>query len=291
MPLTVSSLLYEIVPGPFVFRNDDAICANGPDPDFEVSDLTLLHQGTRWKSIVGKLKHLQGVGIPTCHGYLLGTVDEEMVGVLVLSYCGKPVEHFFSTLDPEFKSDLIDIFLAIHFSGVSHNDIAECNVLDWNGKPVVIDFEDSTEEECGLKMPIKEGALSPGRADFDCKELHQLCIDLTVWNLSVVLYGDGYHSVKLLTYVHKLAAVAPKRWSRERAYREAFETIEEHAQMYYPKQYEKMMALRISSEKPAVPSNDGKLPTRPLGGLSGSPSSSGSSSIGRKGSLSGVGSH
>ncbi|THH16001.1 hypothetical protein EW146_g4580 [Bondarzewia mesenterica] len=219
MSLTISSLPYERIPGPFIFRNDDANCFSGPDQDLEVSGLTLLHEGNQMdvyrctlsapisgESCVvckiaigsvamkrlrrearyyqGKLKHLQGSRIPTCHGYFVGTVDDEMVGVLVLSYCGKRVERMFSAWDPKFKSDLIDVFLEIHLAGVSHNDVAERNVLDWNGKPIVIDFEESSDEECGLKMPIEEGALKPEAAEFNCTELHELCTDLRIWKPS-----------------------------------------------------------------------------------------------------------
>ena len=226
----------------------------------------------------GKLKALQKTVVPTCHGYFVGHTEEGIIGCLVLDYCGEPVDLVFSALPRNFRCvsileamsdsqcvyrlDLVDAICHIHEAGIVHNDFAERNVLDHNGVPIIIDFEDAIEEVCSCKMEIIENALSPHPADFDCKELFDVCQDLGVWKPcaslhlypvprspahtypALVFYGRQYVDVHLLEDVHELVRVAPRHWSRQRAYSTAFRTIENHTKKYYPEQYEAIMAKR-----------------------------------------------
>ena len=145
----------------------------------------------------GKLKALQKTVVPTCHGYFVGHTDDGIIGCLVLDYCGEPVDLVFSALNRDFRCvsileavsysqcicrlDLVDGMTQIHEAGISHNDFGEHNVLDHSGVPIIIDFEDAIEEVCQCKMEIIENALSPHPADFDCKELFDVCQSLRVW--------------------------------------------------------------------------------------------------------------
>ena len=226
----------------------------------------------------GKLKALQKTVVPTCHGYFVGHTDDGIIGCLVLDYCGEPVDLVFSALNRDFRCvsileamsysqcicrlDLVDGMTQIHEAGISHNDFGEHNVLDHSGVPIIIDFEDAIEEVCQCKMEIIENALSPHPADFDCKELFDVCQSLRVWKPcaslhlypvhqspahtfpALVCYGRQLVDVHLLEDVHELVKMAPPYWSRQRAYSEAFSTIEQHTKKYYPKQYEAIMAKR-----------------------------------------------
>ena len=150
----------------------------------------------------------------------------------------------------------------IHRAGIRHNGFAEYNVLDHSGVPIVIGFEDATEEVCQCKMEIIVDAFTPHPPDFNCKELFDVCQELEIWKPcthlrlclilallahikpALVLYGHQYVDVHLLENVDELVKMAPPYWSRQRAYSTAFRTIEEHAKEYYPEQYEELMALR-----------------------------------------------
>ncbi|ETW75426.1 hypothetical protein HETIRDRAFT_331517 [Heterobasidion irregulare TC 32-1] len=215
----------------------------------------------------GKLKALQKTVVPTCHGYFVGHTDDGIIGCLVLDYCGGPVDLVFSALPRSFRLDLVDAICHIHEAGIVHNDFAERNVLDHNGVPIIIGFEDAIEEVCSCKMEIIENALSPHPADFDCKELFDVCQDLGVWKPSLVFYGRQYVDVHLLEDVHELVRVAPRHWSRQRAYSAAFRTIEKHTKKYYPEQYEAIMAKRSKSADTSTSS------VLPPGGGNGVPTS------------------
>ena len=181
----------------------------------------------------GKLKALQKTVVPTCHGYFVGHTEEGIIGCLVLDYCGEPVDLVFSALPRNFRCvsileamsdsqcvyrlDLVDAICHIHEAGIVHNDFAERNVLDHNGVPIIIDFEDAIEEVCSCKMEIIENALSPHPADFDCKELFDVCQDLGVWKpcASLHLYpvprSPAHTYPALVFYGRQYVDVPPRR--------------------------------------------------------------------------------
>ncbi|TFY75120.1 hypothetical protein EWM64_g8893 [Hericium alpestre] len=70
----------------------------------------------------GKLRHLQGVYIPICHGYFVGDADGESTGCLLVAYCGEPIREMLMRLPPTFKTGLIYALVAIHDAGVEHRD-------------------------------------------------------------------------------------------------------------------------------------------------------------------------
>ncbi|ETW75425.1 hypothetical protein HETIRDRAFT_331650 [Heterobasidion irregulare TC 32-1] len=117
----------------------------------------------------------------------------------------------------------------IHRAGIRHHGFAKYNVLDNSRVPIVIGFEDATEEVCQYKMEIIVDAFTPHPPDFNCKELFDVCQELEIWKPSLVLYGHQYVDVYLLEDVDELVKMAPPYWSRQRAYSTASRTIEEHA--------------------------------------------------------------
>ena len=86
------------------------------------------------------------------------------------------------------RFDVVDAMCQIHRAGIRYNDFAEYNVLNRNGVPIIIDFEDATEEVCQCKMEIIEDAFTPHPPDFNCKELFDVCQELEIWKPCTYLY-------------------------------------------------------------------------------------------------------
>ena len=86
------------------------------------------------------------------------------------------------------RFDVVDAMCQIHRAGIRCNDFAEYNVLNRNGVPIIIDFEDATEEVCQCKMEIIEDAFTPHPPDFNCKELFDVCQELEIWKPCTYLY-------------------------------------------------------------------------------------------------------
>ena len=118
-----------------------------------------------------------------------------------LGYCGEALDTRFPCLEHDFKyvcsfralyvlserADavrrvrVISAFVEIHNAGVAHNDVSERNVLDRDGIPLVIDFEDATEEECERKMDVGVNNIRPHPQKFGCRELFALADELGLW--------------------------------------------------------------------------------------------------------------
>ena len=73
------------------------------------------------------------------------------------------------------------MFVEIHNAGVCHMDVSERNVLGCNGIPLVIDFEDATEEECERKSDVVVNSIRLHPAKFGCKKLFELIKELELW--------------------------------------------------------------------------------------------------------------
>ncbi|KAA1470933.1 hypothetical protein DENSPDRAFT_818789 [Dentipellis sp. KUC8613] len=132
----------------------------------------------------GKLRDLQGLHIPVCHGYFSGSTRGGPVACLVLDYCCEPVQDSFSNLSPRFKRAILSSALAIHDAGVATHDWAERNVLDYHGCPMIIDFDEARPHECKRKMQVIEGEDPPRCADFGCSEIFRLVKNLGLWKSS-----------------------------------------------------------------------------------------------------------
>ncbi|TFY75119.1 hypothetical protein EWM64_g8891 [Hericium alpestre] len=187
----------------------------------------------------GKLRHLQGVYIPICHGYFVGDADGESTGCLLVAYCGEPIREMFMRLPPTFKTGLVSALVAIHDAGVEHRDLAHRNILNRDGLPVVIDFGDAEDHACGRHISIVEGAPAPSLScELGCVELYQFFLDLRIWTLAYIMYTGCFQPIRLAFDAHALAKTAPSHWSHDKALQEAYRVITAHVKEYYPAQYD-----------------------------------------------------
>ncbi|TFY66110.1 hypothetical protein EVG20_g4975 [Dentipellis fragilis] len=162
----------------------------------------------------GRLRHLQGVYIPVCHGYFLGESQEGRTSCLILDYCGEPIKKAFPDLEGTFKTAILHAALAIHDAGV----------LTYGAK------------RSGLQGPTDhfEGSTAPKCAAFGCGEIYQLVEDLRLWKPSLIRFLGVYYPLDLAVDPRKLAAKAPRYMSRKKAYQAAVDAIIEHGELYYP---------------------------------------------------------
>ncbi|TFY66117.1 hypothetical protein EVG20_g4976 [Dentipellis fragilis] len=184
----------------------------------------------------GKLRYLQGIHVPVCHGYFSGDTPEGPKACLVLDYCCEPIQDTFSELSLSFKKAILKSALAIHDAGVATHDWAERNVLDYHGYPMIIDFDEARPHECKRKMPVVEGELSPRCADFGCSEIFRLVKKLRLWKPNQIRYLGAYHPIGLVVDPHDLAEKAPQSMPSEQAYKEAIKAIAEHENTCYPEE-------------------------------------------------------
>ncbi|KAA1473241.1 hypothetical protein DENSPDRAFT_762586, partial [Dentipellis sp. KUC8613] len=128
----------------------------------------------------GKLQHLQGVCIPICYGYFEHKERMDWRSCLVLDYRGEPVKSPLAKLDVDFKA-LLHAVTHLHDAGVTHGDLWEENILDYQGLPMIIDLETAAEHKCERQLDMVEGAPAPSSHDFKCNELYQFCQNLEYW--------------------------------------------------------------------------------------------------------------
>ncbi|TFY77737.1 hypothetical protein EWM64_g6275 [Hericium alpestre] len=187
----------------------------------------------------GKLSHLQGECIPHCHGYFEGGTDEGPTGCIVLAYCGEPIKEMLGYLPDKFKIGIVHALVGIHDAGLNHLDLTAGNILDYNGRPMIIDFEDSEDHECGRQIDIEIGAPGPSAImEIGCPELYQFFLDLKIWTPAFIRYIDNYWPIKFAFDARTLAMTAPSHWSQEEALKEANRVIVEHVKTYYPAEYD-----------------------------------------------------
>ncbi|TFY75090.1 hypothetical protein EWM64_g8919, partial [Hericium alpestre] len=157
---------------------------------------------------LNKLKDLQGVCVPHSYGYFVGDTDEGPTGCLVLKYCGEPIVQMLKFVDPIFRDAVVVAVEAIHDAGVQHRDLAERNILDYNGRPMIIDFEDAREHICERKMPIVKGAIEPHPHEFNCGELQWVCRSSLFWKTRYIMFDTLYYDISLASDARKLAEKA-----------------------------------------------------------------------------------
>ncbi|TFY74028.1 hypothetical protein EWM64_g9984 [Hericium alpestre] len=191
----------------------------------------------------GKLSHLQGECIPHCHGYFVGDTGEGPTACILLTYCGEPIQDMLMHLPPAFKTGLVNALVGIHDAGVKHLDLSRGNILDYHGGPMIIDFEDALEHECGRHVPIEEGAPGPSKtSEIGCRELYQFFMKLNIWTPAFIRYTGRSFPIKFAFDARTLAKMAPSHWSHEEALQEANRVIVEHVKTYYPEHYDKWRA-------------------------------------------------
>ncbi|TFY80851.1 hypothetical protein EWM64_g3168, partial [Hericium alpestre] len=149
-------------------------------------------QANEARFYTSKLKDLQGVWVPHYYGFYIGNTKFGLTSCLVLSYCGVRIEGELEDLDVPFKKLLVHAAIDLHNADIVHGNLTEDNVLNNNGRPVIIDFKDATEAECKAGV-VKFGAVEPDEFDFPCEELLDFFGFLKIWKprmLSAGIVGD-----------------------------------------------------------------------------------------------------
>ncbi|TFY80402.1 hypothetical protein EWM64_g3613 [Hericium alpestre] len=208
---------------------------------------------------LGKLKHLQDVFIPKSYGYFIGDTDEGPTGCLVLEYCGEPVVQMLKFVDPAFRDAVVSAVEAIHDAGVRHRDISEDNILDHNGRPMIINFEAAQDHVCERKKPIVKGAIEPHPHEFNCDELQWVCRSSLFWKTRYIMFDTLYYDVSLASDARKLAEKAPPSWTPERALDEAYRAIVDHVKAWYPERYATWLAETKARKVSLTASNETPL--------------------------------
>jgi tRNA A-37 threonylcarbamoyl transferase component Bud32 len=117
------------------------------------------------KNAFKKMKHLQGIVIPTL--FYVGVMKTGFLDCVVTSYEGIVLTAQ-SIIDQEFVDRCVDALKQIHASGVLHGDIALRNIVMRSGNhPVWIDFGCSTLDET-----------DHSRAEAEVNELHDILTPL-----------------------------------------------------------------------------------------------------------------
>ncbi|TFY77733.1 hypothetical protein EWM64_g6277 [Hericium alpestre] len=149
-----------------------------------------------------------------------------------------------------FKTGLIHALVAIHDAGVEHHDLCRRNILDYNDRPMIIDFGDAEEHECERFVPVEEGTPAPTlTCEFGCVELLEFFTDIEVWTPSFIEYIDNFQPIELAYDPHALAKMAPSHWSPEEALQEAYRVVVKHVKEYYPAQYDDWIARLNNNQK------------------------------------------
>lgn len=77
--------------------------------------------------------------------------------------------------------------MAVHESGVQHNDVEPRNIVVKDGSPVLVDFQHATVHDCGCKTVIHEGARMPEEYDFGCYEIYMYARRACIWRTGVYI--------------------------------------------------------------------------------------------------------
>ncbi|KAI0321048.1 hypothetical protein OF83DRAFT_1168813 [Amylostereum chailletii] len=189
------------------------------------------------------LESLQGVWIPRYYGqYENHDATSVLRDCIILEWCGSPVEVEFSDLNEGFKTCIIQAVTAIHKLGIVHNKLVEDNVLDYHGRPMIIDFAVSDDEKCGKKMAICEGNLQPPFEDFNCEEIFLLCHDLQIWKPGHIRLNLQDHPARWVADPRRLACFGPKAPGCLPPMRRALIATKLHLQQSYPEVWEKIQS-------------------------------------------------
>lgn len=87
-----------------------------------------------------------------------------------------------SVINVHERVALLGLVNKIHSIGLMHGDLAERNVLNNNGRPVIIDLEDMKPHSCMRRMIVRAGAIQPVDTDFNCDEIYRLANDMKIWS-------------------------------------------------------------------------------------------------------------
>ncbi|KAJ6625357.1 hypothetical protein B0H10DRAFT_2003130 [Mycena sp. CBHHK59/15] len=139
-------------------------------------------------------KNLQGSVVPFFYGLFSVEIGTKTVSCLVTQYCGSPLERDLYHTDHAFKVELLKTVDLLHRRGINHGDLSERNILNDNGRPVLVDLEDVSPHTCDLHLRVVQGALAPQIEEFGCAELHDLILNMGFWKCDeFTFYTAGLH--------------------------------------------------------------------------------------------------
>ncbi|TFY62979.1 hypothetical protein EVG20_g6508 [Dentipellis fragilis] len=231
----------------------------------------------------GKLKPLQGAFVPRCYGAFMGQVEDRQMGCIILEYIGRPLQGMFHNLDAQTKLAIMDAAFATHSAGVRVWDWAERNILiDQNGQPRLIDFENAEDHQCGSKTRPVFGGLQPRRRELNCSQLYEICDMLRCWKpgtarpasmhigsltcaTGAIKYLGEYRPIFAGMSPETLAASAPLHWPRDQVLVEAHRALDSHVKQYYPKGTPPWLTINreqrlFCKNRPSLPSHAARPP-------------------------------
>ncbi|KAJ7665701.1 hypothetical protein B0H17DRAFT_284365 [Mycena rosella] len=86
-------------------------------------------------------KKLQGTIVPVFYGVFYTQINDSIILCLVTQFCGMPIDQTVANMEDPFYTTLIQCVRTLHTHGATHGDLHEYNILDHDGRPVLIDLE------------------------------------------------------------------------------------------------------------------------------------------------------
>ncbi|KAG6884021.1 hypothetical protein C0992_007180, partial [Termitomyces sp. T32_za158] len=141
------------------------------------------------------LKPLWGVHVPKFYGLYMYTsldISEDSCACIILQYCGEPAVSDLSQLKDycsneygikQFRNNTMDMVFRLHSLEIVHDALNASHILDFKGKPFLVDFTgadshdcvelDDVEELSRDSIAAKEGEIlyQMGRDSVRCDEL------------------------------------------------------------------------------------------------------------------------
>ncbi|OBZ74791.1 Multiple RNA-binding domain-containing protein 1 [Grifola frondosa] len=136
---------------------------------------------------------------------------KDLQGCLVLDYVGETLDHPLFSMNFEFRYAVMKAVMSMHFAGVKQCDLEERNiVVDKNGRPFIIDFDNAMEHKCKLAIPIVFNTKQPSYSKLKCLELYSAGKMAQAWTPGRVYYMLNYVPIKYATSPETLMKKAPK---------------------------------------------------------------------------------
>ncbi|TFK77982.1 hypothetical protein K466DRAFT_668560 [Polyporus arcularius HHB13444] len=143
-----------------------------------------------------KLRHLQGMVVPTIYGCYVGKTNEGHTGILVLQDVGDSLKASLRYYDLALRKQVVLALHLIHKAGVVHNDFKERNLVVRMNKDLgvptvmVVDFGNASDHVCPIQGDmIRFYIPKPDRLVFKCQELYVVCAERAeVWRPAILDY-------------------------------------------------------------------------------------------------------
>ncbi|KAG5716205.1 hypothetical protein E4T56_gene10755 [Termitomyces sp. T112] len=203
---------------------------------------------------VDYLKPLWGIHVPKFYGlYLYNPLDPDKLSCacIILQYCGEPAVSDLSQLKDyrsdeygikRFRNDTLDIVFRLHSPeiGLEHDALNASHILDFQGKPFLIDFSGAELHDCfaweeGKQLtrdvlPAKEGEIlqQMGSQSVECYELWNLLESLDYCiPRAIKLYGTTV-ACKNINSAADLYKRALRKWPKVRSEEEMWNVSVKH---------------------------------------------------------------